>query len=403
LLYDKRKPLEAYREGIAIRGSVHIDGDEPSDSFRLGPGALFITDVPIDDRHVIEELLGKFETYLDSRNEKDFILIAPSISGRILDYLGARRSTLRICSISFGGIGKHMMMVLQDLAVLTGAVMNSKETRGELARQYENGFMVIESNSSNKVLLEVTVEDLGKFQEASGNAKLVTFRGGDPQVAAEFIQERLRDLEVGSESAKFKADRALALDRMIRLAGSAGEDYKDWNDSKNIEVLSIETKDIENLPIFHPPTIELGRADSIILGRGYASPYLITNLDTLSVEYDQPLLLIYAGHLDIEPIIPLIDAYFDQVRSGLTIIAHSLSDSLIATFSVNKLRGMLDPLLIALDPVAFDTHQALQEMADLLGTRVFDKPEDLNSLSLDELGSAAHISSSGYETTITLT
>ena len=106
---------------------------------------------------------------------------------------------------------------------------------------------------------------------------------------------------------------------------------------------------------------------------------------------------------DIEPIIPFINSHFDQVRSGLTIITHSLSDSLIATFSVNKLRGMLDPLLIALNPVAIETNQALHEMADLLGTRVFDKPEDLVSLSLDELGSAAHISSSSYESTITLT
>jgi hypothetical protein len=399
LLHERRTPVEVYEEGIVLRGSVYINGQGPPENFHLQGGSLLITDVSIDNRQAVEGLLHQVEPYfehLGSKGKTDFVIIAPSISKSVIDYFGAWRKSTRICSIAIGAVTEHMKMVLQDLAIVTGTMVISRDVRGELVRELDNGILVIDAS---KALFEVSAADLGSFQEITGGPDHLMFRA-DPSVSEGNFQGRWTQMEAMLENTEYNADYIFTLDRMIRLAGTVGEDCTQWIGSKRVEELSIDFKDIDDLPIFHPPVFKLESAGSLFLGRGYASPYMITDPDRLSAEVDHPVLLLFAGHLDVEPLIPFINSPSKGLREGLTIISYTASDSLMATLNLNKLRGIMNPLLITLEPVTNETHQSLQALADRVGTRVIDNVADLASLPLDELGAADHISSTHYETVI---
>jgi hypothetical protein len=401
LLYERRTPLEASQEGIVLRGPVYINGKEPRENFHLANGSLLITDVPIDNRFTVEALLKKLKPYFDSFVKEVFIIITPSISKSILDYFDTRMTSVRICSISIGGMTQHMKRILQDLATITRAIMITGDFRGNLKEELDSGLLMIDSSTSER-LFEFSGTDLGSFQEVIGNANRLMFRA-DPHVAGEIFQDRWQHLERALEHKDYKADYVLTLDRMIRLAGSLGEDRSDWLSSKHLKDLSLEVKDIDALPIFHPPLFNLDRTSSSILGRGYASPYFITDADTDTAVVERPDLILFAGHLDIYPLIPLLDSYITVTgKRDYVIISYTASDSLIATLNISKLRGLMNVLLVTLEPISNDSRQKFQALAKLIGARLCQTDEDLSSLFAGELDSVNLVSATEYETVITI-
>src|SRR6202021_2969097 len=75
--------------------------------------------------------------------------------------------------------------------------------------------------------------------------------------------------------------------------------------------------------------------------RGYISPYFITNADKMSVELEEPYVLIYEKKLSgLQEFLPLLEAV---VKTGkpLLIIADDVEGEALATLVVSKLGGGL--------------------------------------------------------------
>jgi chaperonin GroEL len=136
--------------------------------------------------------------------------------------------------------------------------------------------------------------------------------------------------------------------------------------------------------------------------RGYISPYFITNADKMSVEFEDPYVLICEKKLSgLQELLPLLEAV---VKTGkpLLIIADDVEGEALATLVVNKLRGGL--MVAAVKAPGFgDRRKAiLQDIAILTGGTAIseDLGVKLESVQLNMLGRAKKVSIEKDNTTI---
>ena len=86
---------------------------------------------------------------------------------------------------------------------------------------------------------------------------------------------------------------------------------------------------------------ELDVVEGMQFDRGYLSPYFVTNAEKMTVELENPYILIHEKKLSaLQAMLPLLEAV---VQSGhpLLIIAEDVEGEALATLVVNKLRGGL--------------------------------------------------------------
>src|SRR6185369_2829340 len=86
---------------------------------------------------------------------------------------------------------------------------------------------------------------------------------------------------------------------------------------------------------------ELDVVEGMQFDRGYLSPYFITNAEKMTVELNDPYILIHEKKLsNLQAILPILEAVVQSARP-LLIIAEDIEGEALATLVVNKLRGGL--------------------------------------------------------------
>ncbi|KAB2847838.1 MAG: chaperonin GroEL, partial [Hyphomicrobiaceae bacterium] len=147
---------------------------------------------------------------------------------------------------------------------------------------------------------------------------------------------------------------------------------------------------------------ELDVVEGMQFDRGYLSPYFITNADKMTVELEDPYLLIHEKKLsNLQPMLPILEAV---VQSGkpLLIIAEEVEGEALATLVVNKLRGGLKVAAVKAPGFGDRRKAMLQDIAVLTGGTMI--AEDLGikteNITLDMLGRAKRISIDKDNTTV---
>ncbi len=138
---------------------------------------------------------------------------------------------------------------------------------------------------------------------------------------------------------------------------------------------------------------ELKVVEGMQFDRGYASPYMATDLDKMVAELDNPYILITDKKISsIQEILPVLEQI---VKSGkkLLIIADDIEGEALATLVLNKLRGAF--VCVAVKAPGFgDRRKAmLEDIAVLTGGTVISEElgYDLKDATVDMLGSAKQV------------
>jgi chaperonin GroEL len=136
--------------------------------------------------------------------------------------------------------------------------------------------------------------------------------------------------------------------------------------------------------------------------RGYISPYMVTNAETMKAELENPFILIYDKKLSsIRELIPLLEKVA-QSGKPLLIIAEDVEGEALATLIYNKLRGGL--LSVAVKAPAFGERRKamLEDIAILTGGQVIseEKGMKLENATIDMLGRAQKVVVDKENTTI---
>lgn len=136
--------------------------------------------------------------------------------------------------------------------------------------------------------------------------------------------------------------------------------------------------------------------------RGYISPYFVTNSEKMTVEYDDPYILLYDKKLSgMKELLPVLEKVF-QTSRPLIIIAEDIESEALATLVVNKLRGSLKVAAVKAPAFGDRRKEMLEDIAILTGGTVIseEKGFKLEDANLDLLGQAKKVTIDKDNTTI---
>ena len=133
---------------------------------------------------------------------------------------------------------------------------------------------------------------------------------------------------------------------------------------------------------------ELDIVEGMQFDRGYLSPYFITNVDKMSVEFEDPYILLHEKKLaSLQPLLPILEAVVQSSRP-LLIISEDVEGEALATLVVNKLRGGLKVAAVKAPGFGDRRKAMLEDMAALTGGQVIseDLGIKLENVTIDMLG-----------------
>jgi len=272
----------------------------------------------------------------------------------------------------------------------------------ELAEKFENmGAQMVrevasktndlagDGTTSAIVLAQAIVREGGKAV-AAGMAPMDLKRGVDKAVAAlvEELAKRTKKIttqaetaQVGTISANGEAEIGRMIAEAMQKVGNEG-------------VITVEeAKGMDT---------ELEVVEGMQFDRGYLSPYFITNAEKMTVDLDNPYILIHEKKLSgLQALLPLLEAVVQSARP-LLIIAEDIEGEALATLVVNKLRGGLKVAAVKAPGFGDRRKAMLEDIAVLTGGQVIseDLGIKLENVTLEMLGKAKRVLIEKENTTV---
>jgi chaperonin GroEL len=136
--------------------------------------------------------------------------------------------------------------------------------------------------------------------------------------------------------------------------------------------------------------------------RGYLSPYFINNQQNMSVELENPSILLYDKKIsNIRELLPVLEGIAKSGKS-LLIIAEDIEGEALATLVVNNIRGIVKSAAVKAPGFGDRRKAMLEDIAILTGGTVISEEVGLTleKASLDDLGTAKKVLITKEETTI---
>jgi len=149
--------------------------------------------------------------------------------------------------------------------------------------------------------------------------------------------------------------------------------------------------------------MSLETTEGMQFDHGYVSPYMITNAEKMAAEYADPYILITDRKVSsLNEILPLLEKMVQGGKKDLVIIADEIEGEALATFVVNKLRGIFNTLAVKAPGFGDRKKEILEDIAVLTGGKVIseDIGLKLESVKLEDLGQARRVIATKDNTTI---
>ncbi|HET6592880.1 MAG TPA: chaperonin GroEL, partial [Xanthomonadales bacterium] len=147
---------------------------------------------------------------------------------------------------------------------------------------------------------------------------------------------------------------------------------------------------------------ELDVVEGMQFDRGYLSPYFINDQQTMSVELEEPYILLHDKKIsNVREMLPLLEAVAKSGKS-LLIVAEDVEGEALATLVVNTIRGIVKVCAVKAPGFGDRRKAMLEDIAILTGGTVISEEVGLSleKATLDELGSAKKISITKENTTL---
>jgi chaperonin GroEL len=147
---------------------------------------------------------------------------------------------------------------------------------------------------------------------------------------------------------------------------------------------------------------EVDVVEGMNFDRGYLSPYFITNSEKMTVELENPYILLFEKKIsNLQPMVPMLEAVVQSSRP-LLIIAEDVEGEALAALVVNKLRGGLKIAAVKAPGFGDRRKSIMEDIAVLTHGQLIseDLGMKLESVELKQLGQAKRIIIDKDNTTI---
>ena len=146
----------------------------------------------------------------------------------------------------------------------------------------------------------------------------------------------------------------------------------------------------------------LETVEGLQFGRGYKSPYFVTDNNTMTATLENPLILLADQKItQVKELLPILEAVSAQAKS-LVIVAEDIDNEALATLIVNKMRGTMKVVAVKAPDFGDRRKLALEDIAITTGGVVFDKQKGmkLDKFSWEWFGEARTVTVEKEQTTI---
>ena len=138
---------------------------------------------------------------------------------------------------------------------------------------------------------------------------------------------------------------------------------------------------------------ELSVVEGMQFDRGYASPYMMTNIDKMEAELDSPVILVTDKKIsNFQDIVPLLE---NIIKTGakLMIIAEDIEGDALTNLVLNKLKGILNVVAVKAPGFGDRRKAMLEDIAILTGATLVssDLGFELQNVTFDMLGRAKSV------------
>lgn len=158
-------------------------------------------------------------------------------------------------------------------------------------------------------------------------------------------------------------------------------------------------------------TVEEGQSFGVVkevvegmqFDKGYVSPYMITNTESMQAEFEDPYILITDKKISsIQEVLPLLEKIAQGGKKDMVIIAEDIDGEALSTFVVNKLRGTFNVLGIKAPGFGDRREAMLEDIAVLTGGRLVTEKVGLKleNVEISDLGRARKVVATKDNTTI---
>ncbi len=210
--------------------------------------------------------------------------------------------------------------------------------------------------------------------------------------AVAFAQDYLNKATVPVKTKEDKANVARISSRSDEIANMVAEILEEVGDNG---VVTVQTGDSNK--------IEKEVAQGMQFDKGYKSPYFVTDTNKMEAVADKPMILVTDRKVtSIQDVVPVIEALAQMGKKEMVIIAEDIEGEALATFVLNKMRGVFN--VYAVQAPAFgDRRKAmLEDIAVLTGATFIstDLGMQLKTATVEDLGSADKVIMTKDTTTI---
>ena len=149
--------------------------------------------------------------------------------------------------------------------------------------------------------------------------------------------------------------------------------------------------------------VEVEVVEGMQFDKGYVSPYMVTDSESMKAEYKDPYILITDKKISsVQEVLPVLEKINEAGKKDLVIIAEEIEGEALATFVVNKMRGTFNVLGVKAPGFGERRKAMLQDIATLTGGKVISEEVGLKleNTQLDDLGQARKVTASKENTTV---
>ena len=237
-------------------------------------------------------------------------------------------------------------------------------------------------------------------------------------LAQAMIQEGMRNVAAGANPMILKRGIEMAVKKLVEEVQKRSIAVSDKESIAQVASISAGDEEIGGLiadamekvgkdgVITVEESKTMGTQLSVVEGmqfdRGYISPYMVTDPDKMEAVMSEPYILVTDRKIaSIQEMLPTLEKVV-QAGKELLIIAEDVEGEALATLVVNKLRGTFKAVAVKAPGFGDRRKAMLQDIAVLTGATVIseDVGRKLDSITMDDLGTARQIRVSKEETTI---
>ncbi len=234
-----------------------------------------------------------------------------------------------------------------------------------------------------------------------------------------FVNEGLKVVESGTDPVQVRIGIQKGVAKALDILEKTAKQIKSEEEMKDVATISSRNSEIGTMvarmltkagkdgvvtvQTGDSNTIEEEMTEGMQFDKGYKSPYMVTDAQRMESVMEKPYILVTDKKItSIQEVLPVIEQIAQQGKKELVIIADDIDGEALATFVLNKIRGIFSVLAVQAPAFGDRRKSMLEDIAILTGATFIsaDLGMQLKTVSITDLGSADRVISTKDTTTI---